>query len=204
MALRDLNLTELIEQLDTDLGDATDLDKISEAQRRAHTLTDLGDQLVDHYSGQTWQPANFARFTQRAGEVVVLAQESARGRGEGAIGTEHLLLGLLGVPDGVAAQVLVELAGSAGAIAEELAAPIGKAPAKGLLPLTEDAKIALSAASQESVALLHNYVGTEHILFGLFAVPDSPGAATLTGLGIGIGEIRPRVMHKLGGFTSAD
>ncbi|HEY2696857.1 MAG TPA: Clp protease N-terminal domain-containing protein [Pseudonocardiaceae bacterium] len=204
MALRDLTLTELIEQLDTDLGDATDLDKISEAQRRAHTLTDLGDRLVDHYSGQTWQPANFARFTQRAANVVVLAQDSARGRGDGTIGTEHLLLGLLGEPDGVAAQVLVELAGSAEAIIAELAAPVGKAPTKKLLPLTEDAKIALSAASQESLAFLHDYVGTEHLLLGLFAVPDSPGASTLTGLGIDVDAIRPRVMHKLGGFTSAD
>ena len=146
MSPLNVNLSELITQLDTELDSATDLDKISEAQRRAHTLTDLGDQLVGHYveqareagaswtqigdaigvskqaAQQRWVPANFARFTQRARNVVVLAQESARGRGDAKIGTEHLLIGLLGEPEGVAGKVLIELAGSADVIRQALAA----------------------------------------------------------------------------------
>ena len=230
MAPLNLHLTELITQLDGELGDANDLDKISEAQRRAHTLTDLGDQLVGHYveaarqSGaswtqigdaigvskqaaqQRWVPANFARFTQRARNVVVLAQESARGRGEDHIGTEHLLIGLLGEPEGVAGQVLIELAGSARAVTGALAAPVDerRKNLRAHLPLTEHAKRALSTASQESLALLHNYIGTEHILLGLVAVPEGRAATVLTGLGIDADALRPRIMHKLGGFTKSD
>ena len=143
------------------------------------------------------------RFTQRAADVLVHAQRSARDRGDDAVGTEHLLFGLLGEPDGVAAQVLVELTGSAEAITGALPAAAGTAPTTALLPFTEDAETVLSQASQESLAFMRNYVGTEHILLALFAVPDSPGTAILVRLGIDAHQVRSRVLHKLGSFTTS-
>ena len=228
MSPLNVNLTELVAQLDKELGGADDLDKISEAQRRAHTLTDLGDQLVGHYveqareSGaswtqigdaigvskqaaqQRWVPANYARFTQRARNVVVLAQESARSRGEEKIGTEHLLVGLIGEREGVAAKVLVELAGSPDAIRDALPAPDErrrKKTLRGHLALTEGTKQALSLASRESANLLHNFVGTEHILLGVLQVPDGQAARTLNELGFGIDVVRPKIMRMLAGLT---
>ena len=222
-----VQLAELIGQVDTELVNAAEVDKIGEAQRRAHTLTDLGDRLVGHYveqareagaswteigeaigvseqaARQRWESANFARFTRRARNVVVLAQESARGRGDEKIGTEHLLIGLLGEPEGVAGQVLIELAGSADTITQALAVtadPKAGDNAHGDLPLAEPAKQALELAFEESRALMHNYVGTEHILLGLLAVPHGQAAPTLAELGIGAEVVRPKVLHALAGF----
>ncbi len=229
MSPLNVHLIELITQLDNEFGGADDLDKISEAQRRARTLTDLGDQLVGHYveqareagaswsqigeaigvskqaAQQRWVPANYARFTQRARNVVVLAQEFARSRDEEKIGTEHLLIGLLREQEGVAARVLVELAGSAAAITEDALPASGadrrrKKP-RGHLSLTEPAKKALSLASQESVALRHDFVGTEHILLGVLQVPDGEAARILNGMGLGIDVVRPKIMRILAGYT---
>ena len=230
MSPLNVHLNDLIAQLDTELAAATDLDKISEAQRRAHSLADVGDQLVGYYVGlareagaswtqigdaigvskqaaqQRWVPANFARFTRRARHVVVLAQEVARSRGDSRMGTEHLLLGLLGEPEGVAGEVLIELAGSADAIKDALETPADPERKKSLrahLPLTDSANQTLSQASQESLALLHNYIGTEHILLGLLDTPESTAARTLAELGIGADAVRAKVMSKLAGYTKS-
>src|SRR5262245_24232365 len=119
-----VNLRELIEQLNADLQGADPLAKVSEAQQRARTLADVGDQLVDHFistaraagaswsqlgdalgvskqaAQQRWTPSIFSRFTDRARHSIVIAQERARGLRHNYIGTEHLLLGLLGEPRG--------------------------------------------------------------------------------------------------------
>ena len=226
MSPLNVHLNDLIAQLDTELAAATDLDKISEAQRRAHSLADVGDQLVGYYVGlareagaswtqigdaigvskqaaqQRWVPANFARFTRRARHVVVLAQEVARSRGDSRMGTEHLLLGLLGEPEGVAGEVLIELAGSADAIKDALETPADPERKKSLrahLPLTDSANQTLSQASQESLALLHNYIGTEHILLALVRQGDGVGAKVLAERINPIGKVRAAVLASLEG-----
>ncbi|HEY4454763.1 MAG TPA: Clp protease N-terminal domain-containing protein [Pseudonocardiaceae bacterium] len=157
--------------------------------------------MSTHDPHDEFEPAHFGRFTQRARNVVALARESALSSGDDTIGTEHLLIGLLGESDGVAAQVLVELAGSAEAITTALAKADKPEPGEHL-GLTEDAKQVLDHATQEARTHLHNYVGTEHILLSLLAVPDSRGATVLAQLGIGNDAIRRGVLHKLGGFTT--
>jgi hypothetical protein len=228
MSPLNVHLTELVAQLDQELGGADDLDKISEAQRRAHTLTDLGDQLVGHYveqaraSGaswtqigdaigvskqaaqQRWVPGNYARFNQRARNIIVLAQEAARNRGDDMLGTEHLLIGLVGKHGGVAAKVLVELASSVDAIVDALPATDvrkRKKTLRGHLPLTEAAKQALSLASRESAALRHNFVGAEHILLGVLEVPEGTAAQALHELGIRTDAVRARMMKILDGIA---
>src|SRR5215475_8944317 len=133
-----VNLQHLIDAVDTDLPDADPLTKVGEAQQRARSLTDIGDQLIDHFvtearrSGtpwsqigealgvtkqaaqQRWVPPVFQLFTNKARHVVVLAQESARTLRHGYIGTEHLLLGMLDEGEGAAAEILAQLAGSTG------------------------------------------------------------------------------------------
>src|ERR1700761_2786198 len=130
-----ISLTDLIERLDADLPEATALARITEAQLRARTLSDLGDQLVGHYvgkareSGASWSeigdaigvskqaaqqrhaPVAFVRFTDLSRHSIVLAQEAARLHKHDVIGTEHLLLGLLGEAQGLAYEVLSTTAG---------------------------------------------------------------------------------------------
>src|ERR1700759_972200 len=131
MSPLNISLTDLIERLDADLPDASDLARITEAQLRARTLSDLGDQLVGHYVGKARQasaswseigdaigvskqaaqqrhtPAAFERFTDLNRHSIVLAQEAARTHKHDFIGTEHILLGLLGEPRGLAYEVLL-------------------------------------------------------------------------------------------------
>src|ERR1700678_4415298 len=110
----------------------------------------------------------FERFTNRARHVVVLAQEEARRLHHNYIGTEHVLLGLLGEPEGVAARVLQGFGMSLEGTREEVKAIIGtgkKAPA-GHIPFTPRAKKILEYALREAVQLHHTYIGTEHILLG--------------------------------------
>jgi len=127
----DISLADLIARVDEELPAANELARISEARLRAQTLSDLGDQLIDHYvskakqDGASWTeigdvigvskqaaqqrhaPAAFEQFTNLNRHSIVLAQEAARTRKHDFIGTEHLLLGLLGEPQGLAYEVLV-------------------------------------------------------------------------------------------------
>ena len=136
MSPLDISLADLIAHLDEDLPGASDLARISEAQLRAQTLSDLADQLVGHYvsqakqAGASWSevgdaigvskqaaqqrhaPAAFERFTDLNRHSIVLAQEAARTHKHDFIGTEHMLLGLLGEPRGLAYELLVAKAGS--------------------------------------------------------------------------------------------
>ncbi len=111
----------------------------------------------------------FERFTGRARHVVVLSQEEARLLSHNYIGTEHLLLGLLGEPDSVAGQVLAGFGFTIDGVREEVAEKVGrgkKAPS-GHIPFTPRAKKTLELSLREALAIKHNYIGTEHILLGL-------------------------------------
>ena len=137
-----VRLQELIDQVEADLPEADPVAKIGEARLRSRTLVDLGDQLVDHYvhaaraEGASWSQigdvlgvtkqaaqqrrsdGQFERYTPRARHVVILAQDRARTLKHTDINGGHLLLGLLGEPDGIAAKALVMLAGSLDAVSE--------------------------------------------------------------------------------------
>jgi ATP-dependent Clp protease ATP-binding subunit ClpA len=120
----------------------------------------------------------FERFTDRARHAVVLAQEEAGELDHIYIGTEHLLLGLLREPQGVAARVLAQFGMTLDNVRAEVAALIGRgkgnSPGKHI-PFTPRAKKSLELALREALALHHNYIGTEHLLLGL--IRDGDGVA---------------------------
>src|SRR5439155_22060197 len=111
----------------------------------------------------------FERFTERARQVVVLAQDEARLLKHNYIGTEHLLLGLLREEDSPAWAVLKSLGLELDAVRSQVARIIGvgEAEVAGQIPFTPRAKKVLELALREAMNLGHNYIGTEHILLGI-------------------------------------
>jgi ATP-dependent Clp protease ATP-binding subunit ClpA len=113
----------------------------------------------------------FERFTTRARHVVVLSQEEARKFHHNYIGTEHILLGLLGEPDGLACHALAGLGMSLEDARQEVEDLVGSSKAKkapsGHIPFTPRAKKTLEYGLREALELHHEYIGTEHILLGL-------------------------------------
>ena len=113
----------------------------------------------------------FERFTERARQVVVLAQEEARTLRHHYIGTEHILLGLLREEEGMAARVLESLEITVDRVRAQVVRIVGSGEevTSGQIPFTPRAKQVLELSLRESLSLGHNYIGTEHILLGLIA-----------------------------------
>jgi len=123
----------------------------------------------------------FERFSSRARHVIVLSQEEARRLHHNYIGTEHILLGLLGEPEGVAGRALEGFGMSLEAARGEVAAIVspGTTEPGRHLPFTPRAKKTLELALREALQLHHNYIGTEHILLGLIREGDGVAAQVL-------------------------
>ena len=123
----------------------------------------------------------FERFTNRARHVVVLAQEEARRLHHNYIGTEHLLLGLFGEPEGVAGRVLSGFGMSLESTRREVTAIVsaGTTAPSGHIPFTPRAKKVLELSLREALQLQHHYIGTEHILLGLIRESDGVAAQIL-------------------------
>ena len=167
---------------------------VDQARRSGASWTDIG-----HSMGVTKQAAQkrfvskepdldaeqgFSRFTPRARNVVIAAQEAARSARNGQITPAHLVLGLLTEPDGLAGHALRAQDVSLKAVREAATAalpPAGDEPPP-LIPYDSRAKKALELTFREALRLGHNYVGTEHILLALLEQED--GAGVLTGLGV--------------------
>jgi ATP-dependent Clp protease ATP-binding subunit ClpA len=148
----------------------------------------------------------FERFTDRARRVVVLAQEEARMLNHNYIGTEHLLLGLIGEGEGVAAKALQSLGISLDAVRQQVEEIIGQgqqAPS-GHIPFTPRAKKVLELADREARALGHDYVGTEHILLGLIREGDGVAAQVLVNLGADLNRVRQQVIQLVHGYQGKD
>jgi len=141
----------------------------------------------------------FERFTNRARHVVVLAQEEARRLNHNYIGTEHILLGLLGEPEGVGARVLATFGISLDGAREEVVAFVGTGDKtlSGHIPFTPRAKKTLELALREALALHHNYIGTEHILLGVIREGKGVGAQVLSQHG-DLASIRTAVLSMVG------
>src|SRR5580700_3431206 len=125
--------------------------------------------------------AMFERFTNSARHVVVLAQEEARLLHHNYIGTEHLLLGLLGEPEGIACRALYRFGITLDGAREEVRGIVGtgKGRPSGHIPFTPRAKKTLELALREALQLHHNFIGTEHILLGVIREGDGVGAQIL-------------------------
>lgn len=141
----------------------------------------------------------FERFTGKARQVIVEAQNEARGFNHDYIGTEHLLLGLLDI-DGVASSVLTEFGVSAQTVREEVIAIVGQgetAPA-GHIPFTPRAKKVLELALREAIELDNDYIGTEHILLGIVREGDGVAAQVLAHRGVDLPQTRAAVVRRGG------
>ncbi|MFE9918555.1 Clp protease N-terminal domain-containing protein [Micromonospora sp. NPDC005553] len=128
--------------------------------------------------------AGFGRFTPRARNVVMASQEEARASGNAEIGPEHLVLGLLAEPEGLAARVMAGRGATPEAVREAFAAvlPPRAEQVPDLIPYDARGKKALELTFREALRLGHNYIGTEHILLALLEQED--GAGVLTNLGL--------------------
>src|SRR5258708_4046268 len=112
----------------------------------------------------------FERFTERARQIVVLAQEEARASSDQTIEPKHLLLGVLGENEGIGAQVLKSLGFTLEGIRDLVGEEVSSGPMTdkgGQIPFTKPSKDALELALREALSMGHNYVGTEHVLLGL-------------------------------------
>jgi ATP-dependent Clp protease ATP-binding subunit ClpC len=145
----------------------------------------------------------FERFTDRARQVVVLAQEEARMINHNYIGTEHLLLGLVHEGEGIAAMALKSLGISLEAVrsqVEEIIGQGGAAPT-GHIPFTPRAKKVLELSLREALQLGHNYIGTEHILLGIIREKEGVAAQVLRNFGASLDSVRQQVIGLLTGQT---
>ena len=147
----------------------------------------------------------FNRFTERARRILVLAQQEALKLGNDHIGTEHLLLGLVGDVDSVASRSLVSLNVNLSAIRSQIVEKLNRnSVEKQEVNYTPRAKKALELAVDEAQHLGHNYVGTEHILLGLMREGEGIAAQVLRSLGIdSIEMIRQRIIELLGGVATS-
>jgi ATP-dependent Clp protease ATP-binding subunit ClpC len=141
----------------------------------------------------------FERFTERARQVVVLAQDEARTLKHDYIGTEHLLLGLLREEEGLAARVLGALGITQEAARAQVAGIVGTGTEikTGQVPFTRRAKEVLELALREALSLGHNYIGTEHILLGMVRENGGVGAQVLGDLGADADRVRAEVLTEL-------
>ena len=143
----------------------------------------------------------FERFTDQARRVVVVAQEESRKLGHDYIGTEHILLGILGAGESVAVQALASLGVSLEAAREQVEEIVGRGSQQvsGHIPFTPRAKKVLELSLREAIQLGHNYIGTEHILLGLIREGEGVAAQVLTRLGADLNRTRQQVIQLLHG-----
>ena len=128
----------------------------------------------------------FSRFTPRARNVMMAAQEAARAAGSAEIAPPHLVLGLLSEPYGLAAQALIAQEVTLDSVREAVAAtlpPDGSQAPPALIPYDAQAKKALELTFEEAARLGHDYVGTEHLLLALLEL--EAGQGPFAGLGLG-------------------
>jgi ATP-dependent Clp protease ATP-binding subunit ClpC len=142
----------------------------------------------------------FERFTEKAIKVIMLAQEEARRLGHNFVGTEQILLGLIGEGTGVAAKVLKSM----GANLKDARVEVEKIIGRGSgfvaveIPFTPRAKRVLELSLEEARQLGHNYIGTEHLLLGLIREGEGVAARVLENLSVDLAKVRTQVIRMLG------
>jgi ATP-dependent Clp protease ATP-binding subunit ClpC len=143
----------------------------------------------------------FERFTEKARQVVVLAQDEARVLRHNYIGTEHLLLGLLREEEGLAARVLESLAITLAEVRRQVARIVGQGDevTTGQIPFTPRGKKVLELSMREALSLGHIYIGSEHILLGLARENEGVAARILLDLGADAERIRDQTIKLLAG-----
>nr|YP_009293756.1 Clp protease ATP binding subunit [Rhodymenia pseudopalmata]AOM64438.1 Clp protease ATP binding subunit [Rhodymenia pseudopalmata] len=147
----------------------------------------------------------FERFTEKAIKVIMLAQEEARRLGHNFVGTEQILLGLIGEGTGIAAQVLKSMNVNLKDARVEVEKIIGRGSGFVAveIPFTPRAKRVLELSLEEARQLGHNYIGTEHLLMGLVREGEGVAARVLENLAVNVSSIRTEVIQMLGDNAEA-
>jgi len=147
-------------------------------------------------------------FTPRAQQVLALARKEADRFNHNFVGTEHLLLGLIKLGQGVAVNVLQKLGLDLETVRMEVEKQVGTGPDQkmiGNIPHTPRVKKVLALAAKEAKALNHTYVGTEHILLGLLREGEGVAARVLKNLDVDIEQTRQEILKELDpNFAQAD
>jgi ATP-dependent Clp protease ATP-binding subunit ClpC len=141
-----------------------------------------------------------SNFTPRAQQVLALARKEADRFNHNFLGTEHLLLGLIKLGQGVAVNVLQKMGLDLETVRMEVEKQVGTGPDQkmiGNIPYTPRVKKVLALASKEAKALNHTYVGTEHILLGLLREGDGVAAKVLKNLDVDIEQTRQEILKEL-------
>jgi hypothetical protein len=223
-------LQALIDGVKADALGEEALLQLSQASKTVSDLEQVGDAMLGHFvdqcrrSGHSWSEIShalgvskqaahkrftfdtptFERFTDRARRVLIGSEGEARNLGHGFVGTEHILLALFEVAESVAVKVLDELGISKSMVAARVEEMITRAtPAgEGKLPFTPRAKAVLRDSVEIALHLGHNYIGTEHILLGLFGEEESVAAKVLRDLGASYEVTRDRTLERLAGYSA--
>jgi hypothetical protein len=168
---------------------------VDQARRSGASWTDIGRSMgvtkqaaqkrfVAKGDGEGEARQDFTRFTDRAREVIVTAQNTARAKENATITPAHLVIGLIAVPDGLAAKAILRQVAGLDQLTEVLTAalpePVENAP--DLVPFDGSAKKALELTFREALRLGHNYIGTEHILLALLEQEDGDGVLSRAGV----------------------
>ena len=143
----------------------------------------------------------YNRFSERAQRAILIAQEEAKRLNHDYVGTEHVLLGLVALNEGVAAQVLANLTVDLKRVRAEIEKIVGTGDNMmqlGEIPFTPRAKKVLELAVEEAQKMGHTYVGTEHILLGLIREEEGVAARVLENLGVRMEVVREEVLNLLG------
>jgi ATP-dependent Clp protease ATP-binding subunit ClpC len=139
-------------------------------------------------------------FTPRAQQVLALARKEADRFNHNYVGTEHLLLGLIKLGQGVAVNVLQKMGLDLGTVRQEVENHVGQGPETkmvGNIPYTPRVKKVLALAGREAKALNHSYVGTEHILLGVLREGEGVAARVLKSLDVDIERTRNEILKEL-------
>ena len=141
----------------------------------------------------------FEKFTEGAIKVIMVAQEEARRMGHNFVGTEQLLLGVMGQKHGIGAKSLrkVQMTGRIIRREIEIYVGLGTGFLGNELPFTPRVKRVLEIAVQEGKDMLHNYVGTEHLLLALISDPDGIARRILENAGVDISELRTIILEYI-------
>ena len=219
-------LQELIDTVQADAGTGDDLAQLGTAARVAADLEEVADGTLTHFvdqcrrNGRSWSEISralgvtkqavhkrfsftptFERFTVRARGALTGAAAAATRLRHNYVGTEHVLLGLFAEPEGLAAKVLTEQGMTGDGVEAAILALTPRGDVEvGAPPFTPRAAACLEKALTEALQLGHNYIGTEHILLGLFTDPDGYAARIMRDAGVERDGVRDRLIEMLAGF----
>jgi hypothetical protein len=157
------------------------------------------DLVTTFSSCKSSSDASLLNFTPRAQQTLALARREAEKLHHRFVGTEHVLLGLIALRQGIAVNVLLKLHIDMEMLRREIEKQVGTGPDApgGIIPYTPRVKKVLALAARESESLNHTYVGTEHLFLGLLREGEGVAACVLTELGVDLAQARQAILENL-------